>query len=143
MYQAFCNGGFVVHKTCRPFSAIAHDQAHEQCNAMVKGDGDAVGLTSNPGALRRWVTAGPQIARLLKSFEHSMTSKSADCVEHHEQSPSLQEAFKRNVQALVSFREVGNPLEDDERCVIVDAAAMTAVSSVITIGMQQYKHFAE
>ena len=45
MYQAFCNGGFVVQKTCRPFSAIALDQAHEQYNAMVKRDGGAVGLT--------------------------------------------------------------------------------------------------
>ena len=47
-----------------------------------------------------------------------------------------------NVQALaVSFEEAGNPFEDDGRClfaldskVIVDAAAMTAVSSVITSG---------
>ena len=45
MYQAFCNGGFVVQKTCRPFSAISFDQAHEQYNATVTGDGGAVGLT--------------------------------------------------------------------------------------------------
>ena len=25
VYQAFCNGGFVVQKICHPFSAIAHD----------------------------------------------------------------------------------------------------------------------
>ena len=93
MYQAFCNGGFVVQKTCRPFSAIAHDQAHEQCNAMVKGNGGAVRLASDPGALRRWVTAGPQIARLLKSFDRSMTSKSADCLDRHEQSHAPQKAF--------------------------------------------------
>ena len=73
--------------------AQAHDHAHEQCNAMVKGNGGAVGLASNPGALRRWVTAGPQIARLLKSFEYSMTSKCADCMDHHEQSHAPQKAF--------------------------------------------------
>ena len=61
-------------------------QAHEQCNAMVKGNGGAVGPASNLGALRPWVTAGPQVTRLLKSFEHSMTSKSADCMDRHEQS---------------------------------------------------------
>ena len=38
--------------------AQAYDQAHEQCNAMVKGNGGAVGLAINPGSLRRWVTAG-------------------------------------------------------------------------------------
>ena len=54
-----------------------------------------------------------------------------------------------NVQALfVSFEEVGNPFEDDGGClfaldskVIVDAAAMTAVSLVITIGIQKYNNF--
>ena len=103
-----------MQKTCRPFSAIARDQAHEQCNAMVKGTGGAVGRASSSGALRRRVTAGPQIARLLKSFEQSMTSNSADCMDHHEQSPARQKAFKRNVQArVVSFQEAGNPFEDD------------------------------
>ena len=56
-----------------------------------------------------------------------------------------------NVQALVVSSEVaGNPFEDDGRClfaldskVIVDAAAMTAVSSVITSGIQQYNNFVE
>ena len=56
-----------------------------------------------------------------------------------------------NVQILdVSFEEAGNPFEDDGGClfaldskVIVDAAAMTAVSSVITSGIQQYKNFVE
>ena len=56
-----------------------------------------------------------------------------------------------NVQALVvSFEEAGNPFEDDEGClfaldskVIVDAAAMTAVTSVITSGIQQYNKFVE
>ena len=75
MYQAFCNGGFVVQETCRPFSATAHDQARELCNAIVKGNGGAAGLGSSPGALKRWVTTGPQIACLLKSFEYSMTSR--------------------------------------------------------------------
>ena len=56
-----------------------------------------------------------------------------------------------NFQALVgAFEEAGNPFEDDRGClfaldskVIVDAAAMTAVSSVITSGIQQYNNFVE
>ena len=151
MYQAFCNGGFVVQKTCRPFSATAHDQARELCNAIVKGNGGVVGLASSPGALKRWVTTGPQIACLLKSFEHSITSKCADCNGHHEQSPAPRKAFKINVQALVvSFGQAGNAFEDDggylfalDSKVIVDAAAMTAVSSVITSGIQQYNNCVE
>ena len=38
-------------KTTCAFSAMALDQAHEQINACVKGDGGVVGLTENPSAL--------------------------------------------------------------------------------------------
>lgn len=43
----------VVQKTCHKFSAMALNQAHEQENALIKGEGGAVGLTNNPAALRR------------------------------------------------------------------------------------------
>ena len=127
------------------------DQAHELCNAIVKGNGGVVGLASSPGALKRWVTTGPHIACLLKSFEHSITSRCTDCNGHHEQSPAPQKAFQINVQALVvSFWEAGNAFEDDGGYlfalvskVIVDVAAMTAVSSVITSGIQQYNNCVE
>lgn len=50
--REFHNGNFVVHKSCREFSAIAIDQAHEQANAVIKGDGGAIGVTEDPSALR-------------------------------------------------------------------------------------------
>ena len=46
--KQFNNGKFVVHKTRWIFSGIPIDQAHERNNAIVKGDGGAVGLTDNP-----------------------------------------------------------------------------------------------
>ena len=49
----FHKGKFVVHKSRREFSALAIDQAHEQNNAVIKGDGGAVGPTEGPVALRR------------------------------------------------------------------------------------------
>ena len=49
----FQAGHFVIHKTLKKFSGLALDQAHEQNNALVKSNGGAVGLTENPGALRR------------------------------------------------------------------------------------------
>jgi len=69
VYQHFCAGRFVAHKTNRPFSGMALDQAHEQLNALVKGDGRAVGLTEDPSALRRWMVAGPEISRIIQEFE--------------------------------------------------------------------------
>ena len=44
IHREFQAGKFTVKKTRRPFSCIALDQAHEQNNAMIKGDGGAIGL---------------------------------------------------------------------------------------------------
>ncbi len=63
----FQSGKFVVHKSSNKFSAMAIDQCHEQNNAMVKGSGGAIGLMGNPGALRRWMVAGPEIAGAARS----------------------------------------------------------------------------
>ena len=41
--REFHKGNFVVHKSKKEFSAIAIDQAHEQNNAVIKGDRGAVG----------------------------------------------------------------------------------------------------
>ena len=65
IYAEFDKGNFTVRKTDSKFSNIAIDQAHEQNNAIVKGDGGAIGLTEDPAALRRWMVAGPKISRLF------------------------------------------------------------------------------
>jgi len=41
---------------------IAHDQIHEQLNALVKGDG---GIIENESALQCWMIAGPDMARIM------------------------------------------------------------------------------
>ena len=51
IYDEFCAGKFVVHKTSNKFSAMAIDQCHEQNNALIKESGGAVALITNPGAL--------------------------------------------------------------------------------------------
>ena len=43
--KEFNSGKFAVHKTRRVFSSIPIDQAHEQNNALIKGDEGAVDLT--------------------------------------------------------------------------------------------------
>ena len=48
---------------------MAIDQAHEQANAVVKENGGAIGLTEDPAALRRWTVAGPEISRLVATYE--------------------------------------------------------------------------
>ena len=60
--QEFNASNFTVQKSKRLFSSIAIDQAHEQINTLVKGDGGTVGLTDNHSALLRWMVAGPVVA---------------------------------------------------------------------------------
>jgi len=62
----FSEGHFTVQKTQRVFSLIPIDQAHEQNNACIKGDGGTVGLTDNPSALRRWMVAGSEVATVIQ-----------------------------------------------------------------------------
>ena len=83
VYKEFCSGNFFVRKTINPFSAIALDQAHEQCseqhmnmnrhmkNAIIKGVGGDVGLLSKDmhSAERRWEVTCPEVCRLLEEYE--------------------------------------------------------------------------
>ncbi len=68
VFKEFSDGNFVIRKTSRPFSAIGIDHAHEQANALVKGDGGAIGLTEDQAALRRLTLAGPEVSRVINQF---------------------------------------------------------------------------
>jgi hypothetical protein len=104
--RMFQQGCFVVRKTQRVFSAISIDQAHEQNNKRVKGDGGAVGLTESPSQLLRWMVSGPEVASVVAEFEASQDaiktnqSKGPD-VHHHEQVKSVQKNFQKQVGALL------------------------------------------
>ena len=83
--REFHKGNFVVHKSRRELSAIAINQAHEQNNAVIKGDGGAVGLTEDPGALQRWMVAGSELSRLIAGYEAmSGVKDAAISSKHHE-----------------------------------------------------------
>ncbi len=53
---------FVLHKSDIDISAVAIDKAHEEANAVIKGDGGVAGITEDPPALRRWMVAGPAVS---------------------------------------------------------------------------------
>jgi hypothetical protein len=63
IYDEFVKGNFVTQKSRHKCSALAHDQVHEQLNAMVKGDGGVIGITENESAFKRWMEAVPEVAR--------------------------------------------------------------------------------
>jgi len=76
------------------------DQALGQNNQLVKGPDGIEDLTEKPSGFRRWMITGPEQPKLLTKLEEQfMESKSHDD-QHHEQTPSLQEAFKRQINSL-------------------------------------------
>lgn len=115
--QEFRAGNFTVRKTTTPFSAISVDQAHEQNTSAIKGDGGAVSLTDNLCALRRWMVAGPEIARFMEEFQYvtDPVNRSQD-TRHHDQSASVQTVFLKDVESMVNVMEdFGNPFEEESQ----------------------------
>lgn len=151
VYAEFVKGNFVIKKSSRAFSAVAIDQAHEQNNALVKGDGGAVGLTENPAALRRWMVSGPEMARLIHEFEGSTEKSQATDRRHHEQKRHAQIAFTNDVSSLSrSMEEMGNPFAEyssdllvmDSRDVM-DKAVANTIGQIEKLGLEQYKTYVE
>lgn len=149
IFVEFWAGGFVARKTHRSFSAIALDQAHEQCNAVVKGEGGAVGLTNDPNALRRWMVAGPEISRMVGEFEKHAFGGTDSGADHHERHPSFQVQFSTQVRELVNTMEdMGNPfIEDSGHLFAIDTKdimsedVVTTVRTIAGLGQEQYNNF--
>ena len=148
--REFMAGNFTVQKTKNVFSSIPIDQAHEQNNACIKGDGGAVGLTDNPSALRRWMIAGPEVARAIEEFQDGRQHWGRrEDTRHHDQTPSVQTSFAKDVRALVSvIEELGNPFEEESMDLVVldtkeiaGPAAVENVRNVKKIGQEQFQAF--
>ena len=146
----FHKGNFVIHKSRRDFSAMAIDQAHEQNNSIIKGDGGAIGLTEDPAALRRWIVAGPEVSRLLAAYEAvSGTIDTRIDSRHHEATVGAQTAFFENVKTLTTvLQDMGNPFQDESSDLlsldtnnIADPSLAKLVATHHERGLQQFEVF--
>ena len=147
--QAFAAGKFTVQKTDNVFSSIALDQAHEQMNKMVKGEGGAVGLTENAAALEKWMTAGPEMARLVDEFERALQLTNNNDQRHHEQTAAHQKRYKEDLGSLKrKLSYLGNPFADESEellCLSTKVVASTEVVNTVVhakeMGKAQYLEF--
>ena len=103
-------------------------------NALIKGNGGAVGLTENAAALRRWTLAGPEIAIMISLFECA-TENIADSSKHHEQSPHFQNSVYEDVKSFTDdIKDLGNPfLEESTDLMTLDTKDLkteTAIQSL-------------
>ena len=150
----FLEGKFVVHKTQHSFSGIPLDQAHEQNNKQVKGDGGAVGLTENSAQLQRWMVAGPEVSRVVSEFETVVEGlrrhgeKQSD-QRHHEAHRGVQTTYRRQVKSLCdTLEDMGNPFMEDSSDLlvlgtqdVVDTEIIETVKHIKRVGNEQYRDF--
>lgn len=61
-------------------------------------------LFEDPSALLRWIVAGPEVARLITSFEDQYlpSSEKENEFQHHSESKSTQELFAKHVRDLLT-----------------------------------------
>ena len=149
IHEEFEHGNFTLAKTNAPFSAMAIDQAHEQNNAAVKGDGGAIGLTQNPSALRRWMVAGPEMARLIQEFQEEVEDEAHVNLKHHEQTTSKQKNFIKEVTTLTKkVEDMGNPFKDSGKELyrldskdVIDEDVIKTLHNIQELGETQYDQF--
>ena len=115
LYSEFKSAKCVVHNSVRRFSGIPIDQAHEQNNKLVKGDGGIIGITGNEGALDRWIMSGPEVSRLLNEFHSSVEDfkNCKDMTKHHEESATTQISFRDVVSLKDTISHLGNPFLEE------------------------------
>ena len=151
IHRAFCKGFFVLSKTKRRFSVIPVDQCHEQNNKVVKEAGGIVGLTENPSALIRWMTAGPEISRIIEFEDQTCMDYHDDDIEllHHQEALGARVAFQKQVQHFVAvIKAKGNPLSDNfseivtlDTRKVLDSSVAESVKSITTLGEENYEKF--
>ena len=150
VYSQFAAGNFTVSKSRRKFSSIAVDHAHEQLNAVVKGEGGAVGLTENDAALSRWIVTAPEISRMLQEFEHNQ-SNTLNTEKHPDQTAAAQNRFKRHVSNLLDVFNAeipfmatsGNDLIVLCTNTLADKSVADTVRNATELATAQFKTFFE
>ena len=100
IHKEFTNGSCVLNRT-DVFSSITQGFAHEQVKVK---EGAAVGLLENPTVLRRWMIAGPEIARIIQEIEETSSKITEEKRQNHERVPTVQACFEKDVLPLVSSR---------------------------------------
>ena len=109
----------------------------------VKGNSDAVGQTDNSNALRRWMIAGPEVARVIGEFENSAME------EWTHTTMTKQQVFAKDVRSLVTVIEgMRNPFEEESQDLLVldtneiaDPAVVKTVRSAKYVGQDQFHAF--
>lgn len=115
------------------------------------GVGGAIDLLDDPSALLRWMVAGPEMARLINSFEDQYlpSCETKNEFQHHSEFKTNQELFVTHVRDLLAqFEEYGNPFEAEHSGLVTlvtkfkfDEIPQTTVKTALEIGKKQFTEF--
>ena len=112
----------------------------------------AIGLTEDSIQLLQWMICGPEVAKSVQDFEASLPYNLETLLshlKHHEQKPSAQKKFSKNVNDLVAaFLDSGNPfLEETKDLIAIDSKNIANEAAVINMwkvadaGKDQFNEF--
>ena len=90
---------------------------HEHANDVIKANGGAIGVTEDPSASRRWITAGPEVGQLVAQYDiASEANETVVHTNHHEHTQKVQHVFLESVDTLFQvFTDMGNPFKEENR----------------------------
>ena len=142
-------GTSFVRKTENSFSNIAIDQANEQNKSVVKVDGDAIDLTEDPSALRRWMVAGPEVNKQVEDVSSVCGISPNKKSKHHKEAHATQKYFLQKVkrpQAILA--EMGNPFEEESSELyaldtkdVLDTQVAETMARLSDTGKKKYSNF--
>ena len=121
VYEGFKKGRCTVQKTQRHFSRISDDQGHEQNNKVIERVGDAIRIVDPPISLAKWIIADPEIARMLSSFDETLSDyvESTELCSHQENTAFFKNMFEKAFKNLKYEFEKKIFFEDTERLYIL------------------------
>ena len=94
------------------------------------------------------MVAGPEVASVIVEFDDfNMHPSNQEETRHHEETPSVQNTFARDVRSLLAvIEELGNPFEEDSHDLMVldtkeiaDPAVIETVRNAKQIGQDQFE----
>ena len=141
------NKRFVGQKTQNPFSRLPIDQCNEQIIDWLKNESAVIGNLDDPATVRRDQVARPELAQIVKALENGFDSTKQEDRKHHEQYPSMQKKFRKDVLALADafvelggnmFSEKSGHLYDLVNKVIMPAEVVECVRNIKSIGQLKY-----
>ena len=113
----------------------------------------AIRLTEDSIQLLRWMVCGPKVARSVRDFEvllpYNLETSLPEQSKHHEQTPSAQKQFSKNMNDLASaFQQAENPFWEESKDLIAldskNIANQNAVDNMRKVaesGAEQFNEF--